>query len=101
MEENKVLSEVDEAIADVDGMNNDELKSAINDTLSRIRTQSMIVGYRTACMTIMQMISGWHQPNCSYREYQRIFKKVEEFCSKALKQEETKAEESAENQGDN
>ena len=101
MEENKVLSEVDEAIADVDDMSNDELKKAIDGTLSRIRTQSMIVGYRTACMTIMQLISGWHKPNCSHREYERIFKKVEEFCNKALKQEEKKTEESTESQGDN
>ena len=104
MEENKILPEVDEAVAEVDGVSNmtdDELKEAIDGTLSRIRTQSMIVGYRTACMTIMQLISGWHKPNCSHREYERIFKKVEEFCGKALKQEETKAEESAENQGDN
>ena len=91
MDENKTLNEVDEAVAEVDDvadMSNDELKEAINGTLERIRNQSMILGYRTACMTIMQMISGWHKPNCSHREYERIFKKVEDFCAKALKQEE-------------
>ena len=104
MEENKILSEVDEAVADVDEtapMNNEELKQAIDGTLQRIRTQSMLLGYRTACMTIMQMISGWRKPNCSHREYERIFKKLEEFCGKVLKQEENKTEESTENQGDN
>ena len=104
MEENKVLPEVDEAVAAVDEttpMSNDELKEAIDATLERIRTQAMIVGYRTACMTIMQMISGWHKPNCSHREYERIFKKLEEFCGKALKQEDKKTEESTENQGEN
>jgi len=96
MEENKNINEVDEAVAEVDEtipMNDDELKEAINGTLERIRTQNMILGYRTACMTIMQMISGWHKPNCSHREYERIFKKVEEFCGKALKQEEKNTEE--------
>lgn len=96
MEENKVLNEVDEAVAEVDetsAMSNDELKEAIDTTLERIRNQAMILGYRTACMTIMQMISGWHQPNCSHREYERIFKKVEEFCGKALKQAETSTNE--------
>ena len=91
MDENKTLNEVDEAVAEVDGvadMSNDELKEAINGTLERIRNQSMILGYRTACMTIMQMISGWHKPNCSHREYERIFKRLEEFCGKALKQPE-------------
>jgi hypothetical protein len=95
MEENKVLPEVDEAVAEVDEtvpMSNDELKEAIDGTVQRIRTQAMILGYRTACMTIMQMISGWHKPNCSHREYERIFKKLEEFCGKALKQEEKTTE---------
>lgn len=95
MEENKVLNEVDEAIDEIDEtapMSNDELKEAIDGTLSRIRTQSMILGYRTACMTIMQMISGWRKPNCSHREYERIFKRLEEFCGKALKQEEKNTE---------
>lgn len=89
MEENKVLPEVNEAVAEVDEttpISNDELKEAIDNTVQRIRSQAMILGYRTACMTIMQMISGWHKPNCSHREYERIFKKVEEFCGKALKQ---------------
>lgn len=104
MEENKILPEVDEAVAEIDNVSNvsdEELKKAVDDTLSRIRTQAMILGYRTACMTIMQLISGWHKPNCSHREYERIFKKVEDFCGKALKQEEQKTEESVENQGDN
>lgn len=100
MDENKTLNEVDEAVAEVDDvadMSNDELKEAINGTLERIRNQSMILGYRTACMTIMQMISGWHKPNCSHREYERIFKKVEDFCAKALKQEEKTNDETVQN----
>lgn len=100
MEENKVLPEIDEAVAEVDSvsnMSNDELKKAIEGTVERIRNQAMILGYRTACMTIMQMISGWHKPNCSHREYERIFKKLEEFCGKALKQEEKQPEETTEN----
>ena len=105
MEENKILPEVDEAIAEVDEttpMSDDELKEAIDATLERIRTQNMIIGYRTACMTIMQMISGWRKPNCSHREYQRIFKKLEEFCGKALKQEENNTEFNEEStEGDN
>lgn len=89
MEENKNL-EIDEAVAEVDTseMNQEELKKAMGDFLTKERGQSMILGYRVACSTIMQIISGWHKPNCSHREYERIFKKVEEFCGKALKQDE-------------
>ena len=101
MEENKIVPEVNEAVAEVDtasSMDDDKLKEAIDDTLSRIRTQSMVLGYRTACMTIMQLMSGWRKPNCSHREHERIFKKIEEFCGKALKQDN---KESTDNQGDN
>ena len=104
MEENKIVPEVDEAVAEVDtasSMDDDKLKKAIDDTLSRIRTQSMVLGYRTACMTIMQLMSGWQKPNCSHREYERIFKKIEEFCGKALNHEEKNVEESTDDQGDN
>lgn len=96
MEENKTLNEVDEAVADVDtsAMTSEEFKEAISETLDKIRNNSMILGYRTACMTIMQLIAPWHKPNCSHREYERIFKKVEEFCGKALNQSKKNTEES-------
>lgn len=89
MDENKNLNEVDEAVSEVDtsDMRNDELKEAIQQTLDRVRNKAMILGYRVACTTIMQMIAGWHAPGASKREYERIFKRVEEFCSKALKQD--------------
>lgn len=99
MEETKNLNEVDEAVAEIDTteMSQEELKKAVGDFLTKERGQAMILGYRTACMTIMQMISGWRKPNCSHRELQRIFKKLEDFCGKALKQEEKQPEETTEN----
>lgn len=99
MEENQNLNEVEEAVAEVDTstMSNDELKSAINETLEKIRNQSLILGYRTACLTIMQMIADWRKPNCSHREYERIFKRVEEFCGQALKKQEEDVAETVQN----
>lgn len=98
MEENKNLNEVDEAVSEVDtsAMSNDELKEAVQKTLDKVRNDGIVAGYRVACMTIMQMISGWHKPNCSHREYERIFKKVEEFCGKALKQPDNGAQDATE-----
>lgn len=54
----------------------------------------MILGYRVACQTVLQMISPWHKPNCSHREYERIFKRLEKFCGKALKRDDDKNEDS-------
>lgn len=99
MDENKNLNEVDEAVEAVDTseMSNEELKKAIGDYLSKERRKSMILGYRVACQTILQMIAPWRQPNCSHREYERIFKKLEEFCGKALKQDEEATEATVQN----
>lgn len=97
MDENQNVNEVDEAVDTAD-MSNEELKQAIGDYLSRERSQSMILGYRVACQTILQMIAKWRKPNCSHREYERIFKSLEEFCGKALQQEDTdNAEETVQN----
>ena len=90
MEENKNFNEVDEAVSGVDAtsMSNDELKEAVQKVLEKTRNNGIVTGYRVACMTIMQMIAEWHAPKTSKRQYERIFKNVEEFCGKALKQDE-------------
>lgn len=96
MDENKNLNEVEEAVEAVDTseMSNEELKKAVGDYLTKERSRAMILGYRVACQTILQMIAKWRKPNCSHREYERIFKSLEEFCGQALKQnkEETNEE---------
>ena len=91
MDENKNLNEVEEAVAEVDSrsMNDDELKAAITKQLEKIRNENIIVGYRVFCQTVMDLIAPWHQPNCSKRELERILKKLEEFCMKGLKRDET------------
>ena len=87
MNENESPNEIEEAVAEVDdkSMNDDELKEAITKQLEKIRNENIIVGYRVACQTVIDLIAPWHQPNCSKREYERIFKKLEEFCTKGLK----------------
>lgn len=91
MDENKNPNEIEEAVAEVDGksMQDDELKAAITKQLEKIRNENIIVGYRVACQTVIDLIAPWHQPNCSKRELERILKKLEEFCMKGLKRDET------------
>lgn len=98
MEETKNLNEVEEALSDVDPteMSQEELKTAMGEFLTKERGNAMILGYRVCCQTVLQMIAPWRQKNCSHRQYERIFKQIEEFCGKALKQEEKDTEESVE-----
>lgn len=95
MDENKELNEVDEAVEQVDTaqMTTEEIKEAVNKTLEKVRNDAMILGYRVACQTIVQMLAPSLQPNCSKREHERTAKKVVEFCSKALKQPEKQEDE--------
>ena len=100
MDENKNLNEINEAVEAVDPseMSNEDLKKAVGDYLTKERGEAMILGYRVACRTILQIIAPWRQKGCSHREYERIFKKLEEFCGKALKQENAdKTEETVQN----
>ena len=91
MDENENLSAVDEAVAEVDdkSMQDDELKAAITKQLEKIRNENIIVGYRVACQTVIDLIEPWRQPNCSKRELESILKKLEAFRMKGLKRDET------------
>ncbi len=99
MDENKTLNEVDEVVSELDAPEDtkDELRKIIGDYITSERSRSVILGYRVACQTILQIIARWRQPNCSHREYERIFKQLEEFCGKALKQKEESSEETVQN----
>lgn len=81
-----VPNEVAEAVEQVDAgkMTNEDLREKVEKTLEKVRSDGILIGYRTAATVLMQMIAPWHQPNCSKREYERIFKKLEEFFGKAL-----------------
>lgn len=93
------MEAINEAVSEVDPseMSQEELKKAMGDFLTKERGQAMILGYRVACQTIMQLIKDWHAPGTSKRQYERIFKQLEEFCGKALKQEENNDEETVQN----
>ena len=95
MDDNKNLNEVNESAA-VSEMSNEDLKKAIGDYLTKERGEAMILGCRVACRTILQMIAPWRQKGCSKREHERLFKKLEEFCGKALKQDEETPDEAPE-----
>ena len=69
---------------DTKQMTDEELQNAVEKTIERVRNDGILIGYRTAATVLMQTIAPWRQSNCSKREYERIFKKLEEFFGKAL-----------------
>ena len=83
-EENKIIEmnpEIEEPT-----MNNDELKTAIEETMEQIRTQSMLLGAQAMCRVVQQKIAvAMSKPGKrSMNDYKRLVKEIDEFCATGL-----------------
>ena len=64
----------------------DELTKAVEETLERVRTQSMLLGGQAICSVILQkIVTAKAQPGKrSLRDYERLVKDIEQFCTTGL-----------------
>lgn len=76
MEENKPIENQKETL------NNDELKGAIEETLSKIRRQSMLLGAQVMCQTILDKITKFENipGSKSNNDHKRLIKDIKKFC---------------------
>ena len=67
-------------------LNDDELKGAIEEQLSKIRTQSMILGFRVACQTILDKIAVFERTpgSKSNNDHKRLIKEIKKFVEQGL-----------------
>jgi hypothetical protein len=67
-------------------MNDDELKGAIEEQLSKIRSQSMILGFRVACQTILDKINAFERipGSKSNNDHKRLIKDIKKFVETGL-----------------
>lgn len=67
-------------------MNDNELKDAIEEQLSKIRSQSMILGFRVACQTILDKINAFERTpgSKSNNDHKRIIKDIKKFVETGL-----------------
>jgi hypothetical protein len=67
-------------------MNDDELKDAIEEQLSKIRSQSMILGFRVACSTIKGKIDAFERApgSKSNNDHKRLIKEIKKFVEQGL-----------------
>lgn len=81
MEENKPIEQ-----QETGQQNTDELKGAIEDTLSKIRTQSMLLGAQAACQIIADKIYTFESSygKKSANDYKRLIKDIKSFCNTGL-----------------
>ena len=82
MEENKNTTEEQETPT----MNDDDLKDAIEEQLSKIRSQSMILGFRVACSTIQDKINAFERipGGKSNNDHKRLIKDIKKFVEQGL-----------------
>lgn len=68
------------------GLNDDALKSAIEEQLSKIRRQSMLLGCQVMCKTILDKIyvAMNKQGKKTNNDYRRLIKDIEAFCKTGL-----------------
>lgn len=80
MEENKTIENQEETL------NNDELKGAIEETLSKIRRQSMILGFRVSCQSILDKINAFERSpgSKSNNDHKRLIKDIKKFVEQGL-----------------
>lgn len=80
MEENKPIENQEETL------NNDELKGAIEETLAKIRNQSIVVGFRVCCQTILDKLNEFEKTpgSKSNNDHKRLIKNIRKFVETGL-----------------
>ena len=65
---------------------NDELKDAIEETLSKIRRQSMLLGFQVASQTVLDKITVFERKpgSKSNNDHKRLIKDIKQFVEQAL-----------------
>ena len=91
MEENKTNVELEEESLEMADeapapMDKDELTKAVEEQMSKIRTQSMMVGAQAFCRIVLQKIYAVQAKpgKKSYRDYERLIAEIQKFCETGI-----------------
>lgn len=76
----------DEAVTQEEPQTTDEFKDAVEATLSKIRRQSMLLGFQVACQTVLDKITAFeHKPGSkSNNDHKRLIKDIKQFVEQGL-----------------
>ena len=76
MEENKPIENQEETLS------NDELKSAIEEGMSKMRRQLMLLGAQVICQTVLDKITKFENTpgSKSNNDHKRLIKDIKKFC---------------------
>ena len=76
----------DETTPQITPENKDELKDAIEETLSKIRRQSMLLGFQVSCQTVLDKITAFERKpgSKSNNDHKRLIKDIKQFVEQGL-----------------
>lgn len=85
-EENKTLIEQVESSTPSSNEETDSLKEAVTEQLTKIKTQSLLLGAQTSCSVILQKIIAWEKKpgKRTLNDYRRLVKDIKSFCEVGL-----------------
>lgn len=71
---------------EVSTMDNDELKSAIQEQLRKIQQQNLALGFRVCCQTVLDKITAFERSpgNKSNNDHKRLIKDIKKFVETGL-----------------
>lgn len=82
------MSEEIKTVEEFDAKNatNDELKKAVEEQLSKIRRQSMLLGFQVAAKSVLDKITVFERTpgNKSNNDHKRLIKELKKFCEQGL-----------------
>ena len=67
-------------------LGDEELKGAIEEQLSKIRRQSMVLGFRVACQSVLDKVTVFERSpgSKSNNDHKRLIKDIKKFCETGL-----------------
>ena len=67
-------------------MDEEQFKAAVEETLEKVRTQSMLIGCQAVCKVIMDKIYAFESSHGkkSANDYKRCLKDLKQFCATGL-----------------
>lgn len=71
---------------DANPMDNDDLKKAIEEQLSKIRRQNILIGAQTVCKVVLDKINTFERSpgNKSNNDHKRLIKDIKKFCETGI-----------------
>ena len=80
-EENKIAEPQEESLLD-----NDDFKEAVRSKMRELHNQGMVVGFQTACHTVLDKIYAFERSpgKKSTNDYKRLVKDLKKFCETGI-----------------